>query len=60
LSQQLTPARRRQLMLAAGVAAAVAVILPFALAGGLGRLIGGLWVTVMGAVMRIVGALFGA
>jgi len=46
-------------MLAAGVAVALAVILPFALAGGLGRLIGGLWVTVMGAVMRIVGALFG-
>ena len=59
MSQQLTPARRRQLMLAAGVAVALAVILPFALAGGLGRLIGGLWVTVMGAVMRIVGAMFG-
>lgn len=59
MSPQLTPARRRQLVLAAGVAVVLALILPFALAGGLGRFVGGLWVTVMGAVMGIVGALFG-
>lgn len=59
MSAELNPARRRQLLLAAGLALAIAVILPFALAGGLGRLVGGLWVTVMGAVMSLVAAMFG-
>jgi lauroyl/myristoyl acyltransferase len=59
LSAELTRARRRQLMLAAGVAVVLAIVLPFALAGGLGRFVGGLWVTVMGAVMSLVAAMFG-
>ncbi|HRK64001.1 MAG TPA: hypothetical protein PLN53_06360 [Terricaulis sp.] len=59
MNQDISPARRRQLLLALGVAAALVLILPFALAGGLGRFVGGLWVTVMGAVMRIVAAMFG-
>lgn len=46
-------------MLALGVAAVVALILPFAFAGGLGGFVGGLWVSVMGAVMAIVAAMFG-
>lgn len=51
---------RRTWLLIGAAGLAVLVALPFALAGGLGRLIGGLWVTVMGAVMRLVGAMFGA
>jgi lauroyl/myristoyl acyltransferase len=54
-----TPARRR-LWWALGAALALAVTAPLALAGGLGRFIGGLWVSVMGAVMAIIAAMFGA
>lgn len=36
------------------------VLLPFGLAGALGRMIGGIWVSVMSAVMAIVAAMFGA
>jgi len=50
--------KRAWLLLGAGALAA-AVLAPFALAGGLGRLVGGLWVTVMGAVMSLVAAMFG-
>ncbi|MCR6644291.1 MAG: hypothetical protein NVV62_07125 [Terricaulis sp.] len=50
---------RRGWMLAGAGALVLALILPFALAGGLGRLVGGLWVTVMGAVMSLVAAMFG-
>lgn len=49
--------KRAWLLLGAGALAAA--VLPFALAGGLGRLVGGLWVTVMGAVMSLVAAMFG-
>lgn len=50
---------RRGWIIAAVAVLAIVVALPFALAGGLGRFVGQLWVTVMGAVMSIVGALFG-
>jgi len=50
--------RRGWFLVSAG-AVALALILPFALAGGMGRFIGGLWVTVMGAVMSLVAAMFG-
>lgn len=50
--------RRGWFLVSAG-AVALVLILPFALAGGMGRFIGGLWVTVMGAVMSLVAAMFG-
>jgi lauroyl/myristoyl acyltransferase len=50
---------RRTLALLGLGALALALILPFALAGGLGRFVGGLWVEVMGAVMSLVAAMFG-
>jgi lauroyl/myristoyl acyltransferase len=59
LKAERTPARRR-LWWALGAALALAVMAPLALAGGLGRFIGGLWVSVMGAVMAIIAAMFGA
>ena len=59
MSPPLNPARRRQLLLAAAAALAVALLLPLAMAGGLGRLVGGLWVTVMGAVAGLLAAMFG-
>ncbi len=37
------------------VAALAIVLAPVALAGGAGRLIGGLWVTVMGAIVGLFG-----
>lgn len=49
---------KRGWLLLGGASLALLVLLPFALAGGLGRLVGGLWVTVMGAVMSIVAAMF--
>lgn len=49
---------RRGWLLLGGAGLALLVLLPFALAGGLGRFVGGLWVTVMGAVMSIVAAMF--
>ncbi len=50
--------RRGWFLVSAG-AVALVLILPFALAGGMGRFIGGIWVTVMGAVMSLVAAMFG-
>lgn len=53
------PARRMTLvriLLLLALAAAVAVILfPAAVAGGAGRLIGDLWVSVMGAIVGLFG-----
>lgn len=46
-------------IIAGAAGLALLILLPFALAGGLGRFVGSLWVTVMGAVMSIIGALFG-
>lgn len=43
------------------VAVAVAAfLLAPSFAGGVGRLVGGLWVTVMGAVVGLIGGMFGA
>jgi len=50
---------RRGWLLVSAIGLAVLLALPFALAGGLGRFVGGLWVTVMGAVMSLVAAMFG-
>ncbi len=58
MSAERKPGRR--LWLALGIGLALSIAAPFALAGGLGRFIGGLWVSVMSAVMALVGSLFGA
>lgn len=50
---------KRGWMIAGAAGLALLIVAPFALAGGLGRFVGGLWVTVMGAVMSIVAAMFG-
>ena len=52
-ARRLTPIR---IALILALVAAIALILaPAAVAGGAGRLIGGLWVTVMGAIVGLFG-----
>lgn len=52
-AKRLTPVR---IALILALVAAIAIVLaPAALAGGAGRLIGGLWVTVMGAIVGLFG-----
>jgi hypothetical protein len=47
-------------MWALGATALLVVLLaPLLFAGGLGRFVGGLWVTVMAAIAGLLGALFG-
>jgi hypothetical protein len=45
-------------LIVAMVIVAALVLVP-SVAAGLGRLVGGLWVTVMGAVVGLLGAMFG-
>jgi len=47
------------LLAAAGALVLLLLIAPSAAAGGVGRLLGDLWVSTMGAVLGIFGALFG-
>ncbi len=46
------------LMVAAGVLALALVLVP-SFAAVVGRLVGGLWVTVMGAIAGLLGGMFG-
>lgn len=55
----MTRARPRLLLWILGAIVLVALLAPTAMATGLGRLIGGLWVTTMGAVMSLIAAMFG-
>ena len=46
-------------MVAGLVVLGLALLLVPSVAAGLGRLVGGLWVTVMGAIAGLLGGLFG-
>jgi hypothetical protein len=58
------PQRRRGLgfwlLVAAAAIAALLLLAPGAAAEGVGRLLGDLWVSTMGAVMSLIGAVLGA
>lgn len=49
----------RLLLWILGAILLLALLAPTAIAAGLGRLVGGLWVTTMSAVMGLIAAMFG-
>lgn len=56
--QRRSPLIRNRVALIA-VAAAVLLLTPLLLAGGLGRMLGSLWVSSMAVVAGLIGGLFG-
>ncbi len=53
------PPHRRRMWALGATALLVVLLAPLLFAGGLGRFVGGLWVTVMAAIAGLLGALFG-
>lgn len=53
------PPTHRRLMLAGGLLVLAVALSPFLAAGGLGRLVGSLWVSTMGAVFALIGGILG-
>lgn len=53
--KRLAPGAQRLLLIAAGAVVVLVLLAPAAMAAGAGRLLGELWVTVMGALVALFG-----